>query len=514
MKLPTRQRLFEILPGLLSWSFLLLPMILSFVNPVAVLLFVLVYAVYWLLKAIVMSYHLVVGYRAYRKAVAINWLEKVETLTPKDRWRDIWHVVIVPELKEDLATLQSSFAALAASDYPLDRVIVVLAIEERDLENGRAIAKALRKEYEGKFASFLVTEHPQDLPGEVRGKGPNITWAGKGVAKEIARMRIPSENVIVTTLDADNRVHEQYLSSLTYAYLIDPDPIRKSYQPISMFFNNIWQVPMVIRLVSIGSSFWQMIESSRPHRLRNFSAHAQSLKTLLDTNFWSVRTIVEDGHQFWRTYFAYSGHHSVVPIYVPVYQDAVLSPKGLWSTIQAQYVQRRRWAWGASDIAYVAEHLIRLYQKTGRIPWHGILQWLRLVEGKVSLATTSLILALFGWLPIIVNDELRLTVLGARFPVVYSRILTAASVGLLIAMILTARLLPQRPKRRLDRLTIVLEWVLTPILVPINNMLFGCLPAIDAQTRLMLGKYMTTFNVTPKTTATLHQTTPLVQTVR
>ena len=514
MKLPTRQRLFEILPGLLSWSSLLLPLIFSFVYPAAVLLFVLIYAMYWFLKALIISYHLIVGYRAYKRAVGTDWMAKLTTLTPKEKWRDIWHVVIFPELKEELSTLESSFQALASSRYPLDRVIAVLAVEGRDHENGWMLARALRKKFGRVFADFLVTEHPADLPGEVRGKGPNITWAGKRVATYIARKRIPPENVVVTTVDADNRVHEQYLAALTYAYLTDPDPIRKSFQPISMYFNNIWQIPIVIRLLSLGSSFWQMIESSRPHRLRNFSAHAQSLKTLLDTNFWSVRTIVEDGHQFWRTYFAYEGHHSVVPIYVPVYQDAVLSPQGFWATVNAQYLQRRRWAWGASDVAYTAEHLIRLYQRTGRIPWHGILQWLRLVEGQVSLATTSLVLAVFGWLPVLLNDELRLTVLGAKFPLVYSRILTIASGGLLITMILTARLLPQRPRRRLGRLTTFGEWLLTPLLIPVNNVFFGCLPALDAQTRLLLGRYMTTFNVTPKMTATIHQPSPVVHPAR
>lgn len=499
----TRQRLFEILPGFLTWSLLLIPLLLSFVYPTAVLVFVLFYAIYWLQKAVIMSYHLITGYRAYRQAVATSWIEKLETLTPKSRWRDIWHVVIIPELKEELATLQSSFSALAASQYPLDRVIVVLAIEGRDKENGLFLADKLQQEFGSKFAEFLTTIHPPDIPGEVRGKGPNISWAGRYAAKFIGKKKIPPENVIVTTLDADNRVHEQYLAALTYAYLTDPDPTRKSYQPISMYFNNIWQVPMAIRLVSIGSSFWQMIESSRPHRLRNFSAHAQGLKTLLDTNFWSVRTIVEDGHQFWRTYFAYDGHHSVVPIYVPVYQDAVLSPKGFIQTAKEQYMQRRRWAWGASDIAYVAEHLWQMYLRTKRIPWHGLRQWFRLIEGHLSLATTSIILALTGWITVWTNEELRLTTFGVNFALFYSRILTAASFGLLITMILTARLLPQRPKRRLDKATLVLEWTLTPLLVPVNNIVFGCLPAIDAQTRLMLGHYMTTFHVTPKTTATI-----------
>ena len=95
-----------------------------------------------------------------------------------------------------------------------------------------------------------------------------------------------------------------------------------------------------MRIIATNNSFWLLMETMRPHRLRNFAAHAQSLRALLDTDFWSVSTPVEDGHQYWRSYFAFNGDHHVVPMYVPVYQDAVLAetyPK----TFVAQYKQLR-----------------------------------------------------------------------------------------------------------------------------------------------------------------------------
>jgi hypothetical protein len=96
-----------------------------------------------------------------------------------------------------------------------------------------------------------------------------------------------------------------------------------SYQPLPIYTNNIWDAPAPMRVIATGNSFWNIVLGLRPHMLRNFSSHAQSMAALIDTDFWSVRTIVEDGHQFWRTYFRFDGRHEVYPIFTPIFQDAV-----------------------------------------------------------------------------------------------------------------------------------------------------------------------------------------------
>jgi hypothetical protein len=65
-----------------------------------------------------------------------------------------------------------------------------------------------------------------------------------------------------------------------------------------MFTNNIWDAPAPMRVIATGNSYWMLIQGLRQHMLRNFSAHAQPLASLIETDFWSRRTIVEDGHQF------------------------------------------------------------------------------------------------------------------------------------------------------------------------------------------------------------------------
>ena len=175
-----------------------------------------------------------------------------------------------------------------------------------------------------------------------------------------------------------------------------------------------------------------------------------------------------------------------MPLYVPVYQDAVLSPKGYWGTFVEQYLQKRRWAWGCSDIPYVAVNII----PNKKIPFYNKwLQFGRLIEGHFSWATTSIILACVGWMPSLLNPNFRNTVLAFNFPVIYSRILTFAMLGLIVTLIISLMMLPPKPKKSLNW-SVVLEWILSPIMLPISNIVFSSFPAIDSQTRLLIGKYL------------------------
>lgn len=491
-------RWLEWLPALITWGTFILLFAGSVLAPVFVASFMLVYALLWFSRSLLMSARLIVGYARYRRDIRRDWLQELRDHFPSDTVNDLYHLVIVAVSKEDPTIVEATLRAVAASDYPLDKLLVVIACEARFAKNADAVEKQVKRMFGKTFGHIMVAKHPPDIAGEVIGKGGNITWAGRKAQEYLDARDISYDRVICTTLDADNRVHKKYFAALSYAYLRYPDPMYASFQPIPMFFNNIWDVPLPIRSVALGSSFWQIMESTRPYRLRNFSAHAQSFAALVKTDFWSVHTAVEDGHQFWRTYFRFHGRHDVVPLNVPVYQDAVLSPNGYWDTFREQYLQKRRWAWGCSDIPYV---LAKIHEDP-KLPFLGKwLQALRLIEGHFSWATTSIILAFFGWLPRYINPQFKDVVIAYTFPPLYGKILTMALIGLVVTFTISVLLLPPVPKDRLRRskLNLILEWITAPILLPISNIVFSSLPAIDAQTRLLFGKYLE-FRVTEKHT--------------
>jgi hypothetical protein len=225
--------------------------------------------------------------------------------------------------------------------------------------------------------------------------------------------------------------------------------------------------------------------------LRNFSSHAQPMAALIDTDFWSVRTIVEDGHQYWRTWFRYDGKHEVYPIYVPIYQDAVLTDS-YRRTLKMQFIQVRRWAWGASDIAYFAN---QAFFKINNIPMHKkIAKGWRLLEGHLSWSTAPLLLLLAAYPPFLFHTS---SYLGNQLPQVASRLQQIAMVGILVSLYLSMRSLPPKPLRykRRRNLWMILQWI---YLIP-TTLIYSAGAAIYSQTRLALGKYLG-FVVTEKTT--------------
>lgn len=486
-------RFLEILPGATTWIALILPFIFSFFWPAAVATFVLIFDLYWLYKSILMGYHLIHGYREFRKALRIDWLEKCKTtesdeLTP--RWSDIYQTIIFATYKEEVETLIPSFQAIVDSQYPKDKLIVILATEKRDFERARRNAEILRQRFGDKFFQFIVTEHP-DIPGEVKAKGANVKWAAKSLQKWVDERNIPYENVVVTTCDADTRIHPQYFSALTYKYITNPNRTRRSFQPIPLYNNNIWQATPISRIIAFGNSFWQLIEATRPWRLINFSTHAMSLKTLVEMDFWDTTVVNEDSRQYWRAYFTFNGDHQVEPIFIPVYMDAVLAGT-FWQTLKDQYLQKKRWYYGSEHFPYIVINSIR----NKEIPLlDRLVKNYRFFEAGFSLATASIYIAFIAWLPIVLGPGFRNTVLAYNLPIIIRVLLALTWIGLFASMIISTLLLPPRPKNygRRKFLEMILQW----ILVPVSAILFSSIPAIDAQTRLMLGKYMT-FRVTVK----------------
>lgn len=515
-----RYRAFEILPGAISWLVLALPFILSFIDPVITAFFLLAYILLWFVKSVALNIRALQGFKMLERHQKLPWPQMLKELqagkvAQPDRhiptWHyenirriqeqpspvspdDLIHVVMIATYNESREILEPTIESVLESDYDMKRVILVIAYEERGGPDVDALAHDLIGTYKDRFMHAMAVRHPKDLPGEVIGKGGNITYAGRELQKYLEQKGIDPLHVVLTTLDADNRPHKYYLPALSYVYAACPDPVRISFQPVPMFTNNIWDAPAPMRVIATGNTLWNVVLSLRPHMIRNFSSHAQSFKTLIDTDFWSVRTIVEDGHQFWRTYFAYDGRHEVYPIYLPIYQDAVLSTN-FFKTLKMQFVQLRRWAWGASDIAYVLE---KGYFTNNKVPKFDLTaKFLRLLEGHISWATAPLILAFAGFIPALINPD---SYTANQLPIVISRVQTIALLGILVTLFLSLKLLPPKPARYKHHRTLfmVFQWVL----LPVTTIAYNALAALYSQTRLMLGKYIGKFDVTDKAVVT------------
>jgi hypothetical protein len=494
-------RFFEILPGASVWLCIIAPFILAYYTPLWVTIFIILFDVYWFLRALGYGKILLKGYQKLTRNLATDWLAKLKTLESLTHaeqetlglfdWRDLYHAVLIPTYTEDAGTLEKNIDSLIACEYPKDHIIVVLATEERAGKRSQDIAAMLSKKYEGVFYKFIVTTHPDGILGEVKAKGANASWAARQLTRFVTSEHIPIDHVIVSTADADSRYHQQYLSCLSYNYLTTPDRVRACFQPVAMYFNNIWEAPMLSRVMAFGTTFWQLIESIRDYRLITFSTHSTSLQTLVETDYWCTSIVNEDSRQFFRSYFHYRGKFRVIPLFMPVYMDAVHVPNKL-GTLKNLYYQQQRWAYGVEHFPYIVMESFR-HPEISR--GSRFMQIFRVFSGAYSWATSAFFLTVVGWLPFILNPKFQEHVAASNFPLVTRTLLSLTWIGLLISSFITIKLLStvSPGRKRTDYFTMLIQW----LLVPIASILFGALPGIDAQTRLMLGKYMG-FRVTQK----------------
>ena len=521
-------RFFEILPGAISYGAIILLFILSWLDPVlgAIYLFILIAST--LVKAIGIAYRTIQGYEVIKRAERVDWHSRMEDLArPHEAYErihddedksyhfsehvenlkmmaamskeypdptKIHHVVIMTAYNESIEILGPSIQSVQDTTFPNDHIIFVLAYEERGGEPIEQTVTTLKKRYRGIFKDFLLVKHPANLHGEVIGKGPNLTYAGHAVSDYVAKKHLPIENIIVTSLDSDNHMHKKYLDNVAYEFVTHPNRQRLSYQPVALFMNNIWDAPAPSRVVAVSNSFYNVISTMRPHVLRNFASHSQPLQALEAMDFWSKRTIVEDGHQYWRSLFFFNGDYDVLPIRIPIYQDAVIG-ETFWQTIKAQFIQVRRWDYGASDVAYVGTKLFAPRSKRLMPFWQLFPKFWRLLDGHVTLAIMAPIVAFGGWVPMIMNLSSH-TMVAYNLPNIVSIIETLAAIGLIITVLISFRMLPKRPPkyRKSRNFLMLLQW----ILMPITSILYQSCAAFYAQTRLMFGFYMEKFDVTKK----------------
>jgi hypothetical protein len=522
----TSERVLEAVPATLSWGTLAAALILSITHPGWAAIYIVVFDVYWVLKAINTAFHLLSSYNHYRHDITVNWLEILNKMQRGEyatyidehrkntrlRWKEIiddekarfvrkgsvddyrnlYHVVLFPFVDESFEILKASVQGVLQSNYPKDRVIMLLAAEERVGESAQKVAQALKQEYGDKFRGFLIGTHPDGLPGEIRGKSANASYAVKEtLVPWLAKENIKTDQVIISNLDSDTVIHTEYLARVTYEWLLAPNPYRRSYQPITLYNNNIWESPALVRVIAVANSFWQFMESSRPDRLRTFSSHSLSLKTLMEVGYWKKDVVNEDSCIFWQCYFHFNGEYYAQPVFIPVSMDTCMADT-LKQTMINQYKQKRRWAYNVEYFPWLSRNLF----SNKKIPLHDrFYKFFQYVEGNYNWATASIMITSLGFLPTLLGDNFSGTVLGFNLPVVTRLLMNVALIFLVFSVYINMVLLPPRPARYTwtRTLSMYAQWMLVPFI----SIIWGCAPALEAQTRVAFAKYME-FWVTPK----------------
>jgi hypothetical protein len=494
----TIYRLLEILPAFLSWSTLLLLLFYSYFQPEWVAYFMIAFDVYWLLLVLYLSIHLIVSYRRLKSNLKIDWLQKLIKLKPeagRPDWQQLWHLIILPTYNESLEVIRPSFLSLVQDGYPPERMIVVLATEERGGVESIARAEQIKAEFGSKFGRFLITVHPDGMEGELKGKGSNQAWAAREVKEKIIDAEhLNYDLIIVSVFDIDTVVTPGYFSLLSYKFLTVENPYQASYQPIPVYFNNIWEAPFFSRVAASSNTFWQMMQQIRQEKLATYSSHSMSWRALTEIGFWSTRMVSEDSRIFWHCFCHFKGDYRVEPLYYPVSMDVCMADTA-WETAKNLYKQQRRWGWGVENVPYL---IFNFFKARKTMPkGKTIKQIFVQLYGFHSWATNALIIGIIGWMPMILGgDRFNVTVLSGNLPYITRTLMTCAMIGLVISAAVSTMLLPKKPANYgfWKSVAMVAQW----LVLPVSIIIFGSIPGLDSQTRLASGRYLG-FWVTPKT---------------
>lgn len=476
---PIKTRVFlSVLPGLFSWTLILSPIWGSIFFPLLVAYFIIFYDIYWLYKSFTHAYIAYFSRQKIKSAEKEDWFKKARTLV---NFKKVTHVIIIPNYQERVDKIRKTLEVLSEQTFPKERIYVILAMEEREKE-GKAKAQELISGFSGIFGGIFATFHP-DFPFEIKGKSSNQAYAGRWAYKKfVEEDGLDIDFMTVSSVDADSIFHPSYFSYLTYEFLTNKNRYKKFWQSATVYYNNIWKVPIFTRIISSLGSVWRMGVLIRHERLIAHSTYSLSFKLLKNIDFWDTDVIPEDYRIFFKAFFKTKGEVEAVPIFLKTSMDAPLSTS-YWRSLKSKYEQEKRWAWGVSDDPL----FIKWWLTVPGIPfWKKTLPLLHVLEDHFLWPVHWFIITLAANIVPILNPTFARTTLGHNLSNLAAFILSLTLLGLFVVIGVDLKERPKRPET-LSKIRYILapfEFLLTPVVM----FFLSAVPAIIAHTRLMFNK--------------------------
>jgi hypothetical protein len=451
------------------------------------------------------TFGLIMGYRKYSEEIKVDWLQKCHELDfthlpdkatlPKDL-KSVDHIILIPTVSEPYDVIKASFHSILNQTFDTKQMTIVYTIEEKYSEKTKKIIEKVIKNHKEKFKEILLYVHPAGIPGEAIGvAAANRTWGAKSAVKHLKDSNKNLRNYIFSTIDADHVIHSQYISRLTHLFLSADKRDNKYYSTaVHLFDNNIWKVPMMMRIEANAVTLGSLSDWMVTHRdvKDSFSSYSCSLQTLIDADFWDVTLGIDDTIFYWRAFIVRDGDFEGVPHFIPYSADAVEGKNFIDSHISL-YKQLLRWGWGAIDFPLSVKEFL----KNKRIPLSKKLYWMfKHIEKRVVLINIVFLITFGFSLVTMVNPYVKQSNFAYSLPDIMSAILTITLIFMLPVTVYKFKLTKPMPKEwNIFRKFLILFD--TPLII-FNLLTYSFVPWIEAQTRMLLGKKMKDLYHTPK----------------
>ncbi|KAI8082760.1 glycosyl transferase family group 2-domain-containing protein [Halteromyces radiatus] len=267
------------------------------------------------------------------------------------------HTFIIPNYCEPEGLLKDTIGRMANHRNAKTHYAIIMAMEQSESEweqKGQRLASV----FADRFAYFIVTGHPANIPGESRGKGSNVAYAARNGCAELLRRGVDRRRVILTVTDSDSAIPELYVREVEDALHRADDPHYLLLAPPIFFSRNCYEVPAAVRVTDITWSAMVMSNLSNSRGL-SFPCSTYSLSMMLAerVGYWDTDAdaVGEDMHMWLKCFFKTNGQVRTAPIYVPINLTNVQT-EGYLSNVNARYVQAKRHYNGVADVAYTLKN--------------------------------------------------------------------------------------------------------------------------------------------------------------
>lgn len=476
----------------------------------------------------------------------INWSSKLdEDITKLQNYsendilpNEVFHLPIFAVYNESFSVIKRSIQKIYESGYDLSKIVIIITQEARigeeknqdlfqkikNLDWTNTFNLSLFKEidlvenlYQRKYNSILekkkkisnfsikndrlniiFTQHPDGLVGEIKGKASNEDWGARVGTLFIHSQKLNPKNILVTSLDADSKVGNNFFQMLSFRFCFTENRLNKGYQPLPIYSNNYLTANLFPRLVATNTTIWYMIQMSITDELHFFANYSVPLDLLIRVDFWNREVIAEDSLLFSRCFITLEGNFEVIPFYGTFEGDTVVG-EDYFETVLNQYLQLQRWAWGGIE-GFAYKFWYFFIDKKGKsIDVRKRINLIRIeILNHFFWATSPVVFSVINLLPFFLSSrEFRESPVQYNLWVFSQYFAWISFIFLVICSYITFRYIFVKAKineksKWYHFITLTLQWVISPFIY-----ILWAPPALDVQIRGMLGKYLG-YWVTPK----------------
>ena len=512
------QRFFEILPAALSWGIFALMIVFSFIKPVSAAVIIIAFSFYWFLRLLYMNIMLWLRHSRLELEAKTDWLERARGLGRiYDYWKELGEsgadkgdislmihrkelralekskqkavtleemhqLIIIPVAAGEENLIFRTVASLVGGNFPPLKATLILAFSSEVSEQSKLAARRIIERYRQNLSDFFDVTYPHKPDSGKSFKGAVISHAAREAAEYFKAKKVAHRRVIVSCFRPGVVINPDYLSCLTYRYLVYPDRLTAAFGGISVYDSSIWQAKTAIRVLNAASSFFQLAESVNPDNLVSFSGYSISLEALVEFGFWPQGVVSVDPAVFWKAFIYFNGKFQSKPLYTAYPIDIVEGPEAANNFAQL-YEQKKNLACSGESFPI----LMRAFMAAWRIPpAKKLVCALKLLEAQVLSAIWPFLLFIVGWIPALLaqrefsNASIYYSAPRIPFVIFSLMVLTMA-----MCMIMTNFVLPKR-KAKLNLCKQIAHFLALIFLVPLGVFLTA-IASLEVQTSTMFG---------------------------